>query len=119
MAKKKPSISLQTKVIVFYTAFFIWLISLIFLTPDASFMTYFTGGIAIFYFVFLRSAGDLAWFLLGASFIYAAAIVNIDGFSTNLDFSAVYGVPIWLPVAWGTTVLALRRFYQIVNVAKL
>lgn len=116
--KKKKKTDLQTKIIVFYTAFFIWLTTIIFLKPEESFISYFTGAMALFYFVFLREAGDIFWFILGVALIYLAAIVTIDGLNVTYNVDAVNVVPLWLPAAWGTTLVALRRFYNMVNVAK-
>lgn len=102
-------------IVVFYVLYFCWIFLITYLTPQVRILNYFTSGVSLFYFVFLREKGDLYWFLLGILvplFITAVSFVNM---SPVIDISLIYYMPIWLPLAWGTTVIALRKFFIIVN----
>jgi len=114
-------ISEQTKIIVFYVAYFTWLTLVTFLTSNEILLAYFVGGILAFYLVFLRERGDI---LLSVGAATAMILVNIGSFNlTNggLSFEAykLNEIPYYLPMAWGLTVMALRKFYFIANKAKI
>ena len=74
-------------------------------------LTYFALGIILFYFVFLRESGDIFWFLAGFLLSLMSIITSFNHFQLKFDFALVKETPIWLPIVWGTTIVALRKFY--------
>lgn len=105
----------ETFIILFYVFYFGWLSVVTFLAPDAQLLTYFTAAITIFYFVALRERWDVFWFLLGASLMVLSAGTSYQRGEFKFNFGVVGELPVWLFLAWGTTVVALRKFFLIVT----
>lgn len=105
----------ETLIIIFYVVYFTWLSAVTYLVPDTRVLNLFTGGIGIFYFIFLREQGDLFFFLLGCSLVPLAASTKFSHFEIKFSFDTVAQIPIWLYLAWGTTFVALRKLYLIVS----
>ena len=106
----------QTAIIVFYTAYFLWLLIIAYVSPETDLVNLFTGIIVAFYFVYLKEVGDVQWFLATATMVtiylfYTGTLYFDDFLSLN---NLVY-IPIWIPLAWGTTIVALRKFYLKMN----
>jgi len=105
----------ETLIIVFYVLYFGWLFTIAFLTQDSALLNYFTGFVALFYLVFLKQRGDFWWFLAGITTSILISALTFSGFLPELDLSLIKHTPYWLPIAWGTTFVALRKFYFIVT----
>ncbi len=101
----------DTPIIVFYVLYFSWLLTVTYLTPETTILNFFTLGVALFYFIFLREKGDLAWFWFGAVIPLIFASLTFVDWSLKFDISFLTYMPPWLPIAWGTTFVALRKFY--------
>lgn len=100
----------ELKLIIFYSFYFGWLSAIIALSQDSRFLNYFVVGIAVFYFILLRQADDIIWFVIGAFIpIFMAILLSMN--DLRLDFQDIETMQIWFPVAWGTTIVTLRRLY--------
>lgn len=108
----------ETSIIIFYVLYFSWLFTLTYLTTDTKILNLFTTGILFFYFTFLKEPGDIVWF--AATFIGAVLgrISSVEQGRMVFDTEAITQIPIWLPAAWGTTIVALRKFFIMLNVGK-
>ena len=104
----------ENLIVIFYVLYFAWLFTVTYLTPEPPILNYFTLGVAAFYFIFLRGENDLFWFLLGSSVAFAIVILGIGSGRFQLNFSAIKDTPIWLPIAWGTTFVTLRKLFVLV-----
>lgn len=102
-------------VIVFYLSYVVWLFIVIFLSPDVFLLTLFTGAILLFYMLFLSDVMDIAWIIAGITIFIVVTIVKINGFEITFDNKMLAEIPVWVYLAWGTTVVALRRFFIIAN----
>ena len=108
----------ETLIVIFYVLYFSWLFTVIYLSPETALLNVFTSVIVLFYFLFLRQEGDFVWFfatLVGAIF---GRFISLENRRLSFDIQSINEFPIWLPLAWGTTVLALRKFFLILNVGK-
>src|SRR3989344_4066904 len=105
----------EKMIVIFYILYFSWLLLISYFSPNADFLNYFSYGITIFYFLFLREKGDFIWFWAGVSVPLITASVSVIHWSTKIDFSAFRFIPIWLPLAWGITIVSLRKLYFIVT----
>ena len=101
----------ETPVLIFYILYFIWLFTVTYLTPEIMIVNYFTGGVALFYFIFLREKEDVLWFLIASLIPIIVTATDITSWQLSFNFGLVAYMPLWLPLAWGTTVVALRKFY--------
>ena len=101
----------ETLIIIFYVRYFSWLFTVTFFTQDPPFLNYFTGFIALFYFMFLREEGDFWWFATGFAISLILMVFSFTGWKVETDFEVLKHTPVWLPLAWGTTIVALRKFY--------
>ena len=110
----KRKIKKTTSIIIFYIVYFVWLTLVTFLTPDPMLLTYFTAGMVLFYFIFLRSSGDWFWFLLGAGVLIVGTIASWESWDIKINLVKLQEMPYWLPLAWGTTIVALKKLYSIV-----
>ncbi|MBN1169082.1 hypothetical protein JXA63_04290 [Candidatus Woesebacteria bacterium] len=106
----------EKQIVAFYIMYFGWLFTLTTLTVDVKLQNYFALAIVIFYFVFIRDFWDPLWFILFA-FIGISNRLSATGsiFSFNFNLSRISEIPIWLPLSWGTTAVALKKFYKLVN----
>ena len=89
--------------------------TLVTLTVDVTLQNYFSLTIAIFYFVFLREYWDPLIFSLFAIVLVLISTFSYNGSSFSLDVEELKQLPLWLPMAWGTTAVALRKFFILVN----
>jgi len=105
----------ETLIIVFYVLYFLWLFLITYLTKYADILNYYTIGVIAFYFLFLREKGDFGWFTLGIIASVLITITHIGGFQIKFDTPAIALIPLWLPLAWGTTLVALRKFFVLLD----
>jgi hypothetical protein len=67
------------------------------------------------YFLFFKEQNGLYYFLAAAVFgPIGEAIVSANGLWTYHG-QTVFGIPYWLPLAWGITAVALHKF--LVNIS--
>ncbi len=104
----------ETLIIIFYSLYFIWLLCITFLTGNTQILNYFSIVVVLFYFAFLREKGDLWWFWFGALIPLLIGMAFTPKFQPKLDLTILTYTPAWLPLAWGTTFVALRKFFIIV-----
>ena len=97
-------------VIIFYVLYFSWLFAVTYLTQDIKILNYYTVIVAGFYFLFLRERGDFLWFTGGIVLSVLLSITSYKNFQIKFDTGIIAYIPIWLPMAWGTTIIALRKF---------
>lgn len=100
----------DTLVITFYILYFSWLFAVTYLTQDIKILNYYTILVVGFYFLFLRERGDFFWFCGGVVVSVILTITSYSNFQIKFDASVIPYIPIWLPMAWGTTLIALRKF---------
>ncbi len=111
MKSKKENI-----IVAFYILYFGWLFTLTFLTVDDLYQNYFTLAVAVFYFIFLRDYWDPLLFTAFAFFSVINRVVFLNpSLRFETDFEVLKMIPIWLPLSWGTTAVALHKFYVLVN----
>jgi hypothetical protein len=102
----------ETLIVIFYVLYFSWLFTVTYMTADFVTLNYFALFIAFFYFLFLREKGDYYWFILGVIFALILPSLTKNG----LTYSEIIKESIfWLPITWGTTVVALRKLVLIVE----
>ncbi|KKQ75058.1 MAG: hypothetical protein US96_C0018G0030 [Candidatus Woesebacteria bacterium GW2011_GWB1_38_5b] len=104
----------ETTIVLFYILYFGWLFTVIFLTQEVKIVNYFTAVITLFYFIFLRERSDILWFFLGGILVLFLSGFSFTRFKANFDKEEVKLVPYWLPMAWGTTFVALRKLYLLI-----
>lgn len=106
----------EKQIVIFYILYFSWLFTLTILTVDANLQDYFAIAIVSFYFIFLRDFWDPLWFSLFAFGSIANKLLPLD-LPLNLEYfyEKIGEIHIWLPLSWGTTAVALRKFYILVN----
>lgn len=104
----------ETLIVIFYILYFSWLFTLTYLSPSTLIINYFTLFVVFFYFIFLREEWDIVWFIVSASI---AILINNSLFLKfgKIGYGSLEKIPFWLPLAWGTTVLALRKFFIIIS----
>lgn len=102
-------------IVVFYILYFVWIFTVVYLTTQTTILNYFSIGVVLFYFLFLREKGDFIWF--AAAFMIPLAITAFSVEKGLPEFSPklILFMPPWLPLAWGTTIIALRKFYTVVS----
>jgi hypothetical protein len=105
----------ETVVVTFYVLYFIWLLTITYLTNDLPKINIFTGAVTFFYFLFLREKGDFRLFLASSIIPVIVSILSFtpDGLKFNTDNLRYF--PIWLGLAWGTTAVALKKLYSSVS----
>jgi len=104
----------ETLIILFYILYFAWLFTVTYLSPNTVNINYFTLFVVFFYFVFLREEWDLIWFIVASSI----ALIGQNSLFSEIgekNFDQISQIPFWLPLSWGTTVLALRKFFILVS----
>jgi hypothetical protein len=79
--------------------YFAWLFAITFLTTDQQILDMFTIAIILIYIAFMREPYDALFF----------GLVSVIPLYINRE--AVQFTPLWIPIAWGTTAIALRKFY--------
>jgi hypothetical protein len=90
-------------IIIFYLLYFSWLFSITYLIVDTTVLAYYAIGALILYFIFLRERYDSILFSLVA--LIPLYLLRAD----------IPNIPLWIPIAWGTTAIALRKFYTLVS----
>jgi hypothetical protein len=103
----------ENLIVAFYILYFSWLFTVTYLIFDPLVQNVFTIFVTAFYFVFLRERWDLVYFLVAALIPYLLAAFYLSprmGFSEEM----VIGIPVWMALAWGTTVLALKKLYIVI-----
>lgn len=105
----------ETAIVLFYVMYFVWLFTLAFLSPDKVLLTNFVAGVLVFYFLFLRENKDIV--VLSVTFILTIyiRILQMNDWALTFDFSGITSIPLWLPIAWSTTILAFRKLFRIVT----
>src|SRR3989344_1616555 len=98
-------------IVIFYILYFTWLFLITYLTNQTRTLEYISVGIVLFYFTFLRERGDFFWFWAGVLVPVIGAAVSLDKGGVDFDIQILTFMPIWLPLAWGTTIVALRKLY--------
>lgn len=101
-------------IILFYILYFVWIFTVVYLTTQTRLLTYFSLGVVLFYFAFLREKKDAVWFITSAFAPIIITIVSFENVRLNFNPELILYMPLWLPLAWGTTVVALRKFYLVV-----
>lgn len=104
----------ENVIIIFYVMYFTWLFTVVFLTPSLNILNYFTASVTIFYFFLLREKGDLGWFWSAALIPLIIAVVSFNKWQFSFDIDMIYFTPLWLPLSFGITVVALRKFYILI-----
>jgi hypothetical protein len=102
-------------IVIFYVLYFSWLFTVAFLTPSTNILNYFTSVVTLFYFLFLRGKGDFSWFWISALFPLFFAAFSLAHWQIKFEPTLLYYTPLWLPLAWGTTIVALRKFYTLIS----
>lgn len=94
--------------VIFYILYFSWLFTITILGSNSIYNNLFSLVVVLFYFIFLKENLDEIIFLLSLAFPF---LLNTnfyhEFFSKPYEYSLL--TPFWLPVMWGTTVLALRK----------
>jgi hypothetical protein len=108
----------ETYIVIFYILYFAWLFSLVYLTPRETLLNWFATGIIFFYFTFLKEDGDLVWFAATFLGTIMGKISSVERGHLLFNTEVISSIPIWLPIAWGTTIVALRKFFVMLNVGK-
>lgn len=104
----------QTLLVIFYILYFSWLLTVTYLTNETMILNYFTAIVILFYLVFLREKNDVYLFILVSIVTLLGANSAFSEWPLNIDVERIVNTPPWLPIAWGTTVLALRKLYIVV-----
>lgn len=105
----------EKSIVIFYILYFGWLFTLVTLTVDVTLQNYFSLAIAMFYFIFLRDYWDPLWFTLAALLLVGGTVLTFDQWRFAFDMEVLSQIPLWLPLAWGTTAVALRKFFVLLN----
>ncbi|MFC1649853.1 hypothetical protein ACFL2C_04045 [Patescibacteria group bacterium] len=105
----------QSALTVFYVAYFFWLFMIVFLSRAKDILGYFVILVLIFYFVFLRDKWDLLVFFATVSAYYLYRVVTITFDTISYDLELIPEIPLWIPLSWGTTIIALKKFYSIAS----
>lgn len=104
----------QTLLVIFYILYFAWLFTVTYLTKETMILNYFTSAVILFYLIFLREKNDVYLFILVSVVVLLGANSAFSEWPLNIDIDKLLNTPPWLPIAWGTTVLALRKLYIVV-----
>ncbi|OGM05558.1 hypothetical protein A2715_05745 [Candidatus Woesebacteria bacterium RIFCSPHIGHO2_01_FULL_39_32] len=104
----------ETLIVVFYILYFSWLFLITYLTSQTRTLEYISIGIVLFYFTLLRERGDFFLFWLGVIISLIGASFSLTNWKLDVDIQIFTLLPIWLPIAWGITLVALRKLYIIV-----
>jgi hypothetical protein len=105
----------ENLIIIFYILYFGWLMSIVYLARQPVILDYFTVTVALFYFAFLREEWDLFWFLLGSVLVIFTVMSSFYNGIFQINLNSFLDIPPWLPLSWGTTFVALRKFFIIIS----
>ncbi|KKQ51557.1 hypothetical protein A2865_00420 [Candidatus Woesebacteria bacterium RIFCSPHIGHO2_01_FULL_39_17] len=101
----------ETLITIFYVLYFTWLFLITYLRPDLKTINIFSLAVVFFYFTFLREKRDFLWFWAGAGIPIIANTLSFKNWVPDVDILNLITTPIWLPMIWGTTFVALRKFF--------
>lgn len=104
------NISKDKIVVIFYILYFTWLLMITYLTRNVLVLNYFSLAVTIFYFLLLREKNDFLLFLAAGSASIFLTFFAMNTRSLPVNFFDLNTVPIWLPLAWGITVVSLKKF---------
>jgi hypothetical protein len=105
----------ERAVVVFYILYFGWLFTLTTLTVDVALQNYFALFVVIFYFIFLRDYWDPIIFTVVSILAVIFSVTDFGPAPFTINYESLKVMPIWHPLSWGTTAVALKKFYTIVN----
>ncbi len=105
----------ETLVTIFYVLYFTWLFAITYLRLDLRTISIFSISVVLFYFLFLREKGDFLWFWFGAGIPIIANALIFTKWVPDVDMLNLITTPVWLPMIWGTTFVALRKFFLIIT----
>ena len=96
---------------VFFIAFYIfWLFLISVLWSKSIFLTIVLLIISCLYFLLFKEDKDLYYFLAAAVFgPIGEAVVSANGLWTYHG-ETIFGIPYWLPLAWGITAVSLHKY---------
>lgn len=101
--------------ILFVIFFFSWLTLISSMWKYPYFLLVILILISLIYFKYLKSSQDTIVFLVAAAFgPIGEALVSKSGLWTYHGFT-IFGIPPWLPVAWGITALSIFRLIKSVK----
>lgn len=103
----------QNALTVFYVAYFVWLFAIVFLSRAQEILGYFVIIVLAFYLLLLRDKWDVLVLFATVSIYYLIDITTLSMETISYDFGSISASSLWLPLTWGTTVLALKKFYTI------
>ncbi|TSC63744.1 MAG: hypothetical protein G01um101493_347 [Microgenomates group bacterium Gr01-1014_93] len=94
----------------FITFFIFWLLLISVLWLKPLYLTIVLLTITCLYFVLLKERKGIYYFLAAAIFgPIGEAIVSANGLWTYHG-ETIFGIPYWLPLAWGITAVALHKY---------
>lgn len=105
----------ESLLVVFYVLYFTWLLVITYISPQTSIINAFSIFVVLFYFLFLRVKGDIMYFWIGTILPALITVFTISGFSISVSLEKLSTLPFWIFIIWGTTFIALRRIYIIIN----
>jgi hypothetical protein len=91
------------KITIFYLLYFGWLFTITFLSADETVLDYYAIGVILLYFAFMREPWDAIVFGL-------FSIIPLYMNRETIQFTAL-----WIPIAWGTTAIAMKKFFVLVT----
>jgi hypothetical protein len=109
------SMKKETAIILFYFLYFFWLFAVTYLLFNILILNYFTVFVALFYLIFLREKGDIVWFIFASFIPILFSFFTFSGWQVNFYADNLRFFPPWLALAWGTTIVALRKLYFVIN----
>jgi len=96
--------------LLFLTFFCFWLLLISLLWTKPLILTIILAIICGVYFLFFREKQGLYFFIAAGLFgPIGEAIVSANGLWTYHG-QTIFGIPYWLPLAWGITAVALHKF---------
>jgi len=105
----------ETKILLFYVLYFIWLFSVTYLTFNTQILNYFTFFVSAVYILFLREKGDIYWFVFAGFAPVVFSLFSLKGWVINFTTDNIQYFPPWLALAWATTIVSLRKLYFVIN----
>jgi hypothetical protein len=98
-------------VLSFLLLFFLWTALISFLWREPLLLTAILSFISLLGLSLSNRRDNFLWFLVAAVFgPIGEAIVSSSGLWTYYGDALVFGVPCWLPLAWGITAVFLRKY---------
>lgn len=97
--------------VIFYILYFAWLFTITYLNTNTALINYFTFFVAAFYLFFLKEEWDFLIFVFSGLIPVVQTILGFSKWEMDYSPELLSYMPLWLPIAWGTTVVALRKLY--------